>query len=49
MAEAIPMGIDYYSILKLPKAAGAAEIRKAYSRLSMLHHPDRGGSHEIMI
>lgn len=38
--------MDYYSILGVPKNASNQEIRKAYKKESMQHHPDRGGDEE---
>lgn len=32
---------DYYSILGVPKSAGAKEIKKAFRRLAKIHHPDK--------
>lgn len=32
---------DYYEVLNLSKNASEAEIKKAYRRLAMKHHPDR--------
>lgn len=37
---------DPYKILGLPKNASAEAIKKAYRKLSMTLHPDRGGSEE---
>lgn len=34
---------DYYAILGLDPAASADEIKKAFKKLAMQHHPDRGG------
>ena len=35
------MGKDYYSVLGLDRNAGADEIKKAYRKLALEHHPDR--------
>jgi DnaJ-class molecular chaperone len=38
--------MDYYSTLGVNKNASQEEIRKAYKKQSMKHHPDRGGNEE---
>lgn len=35
---------DYYEVLGIGKTASADEIKKAYRRLAVQHHPDRGGA-----
>lgn len=41
------MSQDLYCVLGLQKSANASEIKKAYKRLAMKHHPDKGGDEEM--
>lgn len=35
--------MDYYQTLGVPRSASADEIKRAFRKLAMQHHPDRGG------
>lgn len=37
---------DYYTILGIDKSASQSEIKKAYHKLAIKHHPDKGGDPE---
>jgi DnaJ-class molecular chaperone len=38
--------MDYYSKLGVAKNASPEDLKKAYKKASMQHHPDRGGNEE---
>jgi len=38
--------MNYYSLLDVNKSASPEELKKAYKKASMQHHPDRGGNEE---
>lgn len=38
--------VDYYKILGVPKTATETEIKKAFRKESLKHHPDKGGDEE---
>jgi DnaJ-class molecular chaperone len=38
------MSDNFYNILELPETATVDEIKKAYRRLSLLHHPDKNNN-----
>jgi len=42
-----PTADDLYAVLGVDKTASPKEIREAYQRQAMEHHPDRGGDAEL--
>lgn len=39
---------NYYGVLQVSRKSTQEEIKKAYKRLCLIHHPDRGGDPEKM-
>lgn len=40
-SEVGEMGVDYYSVLKVPKTATEDDLKKSYRKLAMKWHPDK--------
>ena len=38
--------VDHYKVLCVERTATDSEIKKAYRKQSLLHHPDKGGTEE---
>ena len=38
---------EYYDVLGVDKDATSSEIKKAFRKLALKHHPDRGGDEEL--
>ena len=38
--------VEFYNLLELEKGSSDSEIAKAYRRLALVHHPDKGGDPE---
>ncbi|KAE8245312.1 hypothetical protein A4X13_0g5989 [Tilletia indica] len=45
-AQKMSLRKDYYAILEVEQTATDAEIKKAYRKQSLVHHPDKGGDEE---
>lgn len=40
---------DYYAVLGVPRAATATDLRRAYRKLALQHHPDLAGAHQTQL
>lgn len=40
---------DFYKVLQLPRFSSFKEIKTAYRRLALKHHPDRAGGSEALM
>ena len=40
------MATNYYDTLAIPRAASLDDIKKAYKKAALVHHPDKGGDPE---
>ncbi len=45
----MPEHPNYYAILDVPPTASLEEIRQSYRQKAFAAHPDRGGSHRLML
>lgn len=41
--------VDEYKVLELSLDATEEDVKRQYRKMSMVHHPDKGGSHETFI
>ncbi|KAL9937134.1 hypothetical protein V8E36_004369 [Tilletia maclaganii] len=45
-AQKMSLRKDYYAILEVEQTASDLDIKKAYRKQSLIHHPDKGGDEE---
>jgi DnaJ domain len=43
------MGVNCFQVLGLIPPVSIAELKSAYRKAAALHHPDQGGSHQMMV
>jgi len=43
-----PVDKTYYDLLEVKVDASADDIKKAFRKMAMKHHPDRGGNIEMV-
>ena len=41
------MSKNFYDILEINRSATQEEIKKAYKKLALIHHPDKGGDAKV--
>jgi curved DNA-binding protein CbpA len=47
MQQGAQQAVEYYKVLGLKRDASKSDIKKAFRKLALKHHPDRGGDEEM--